>query len=140
MALQKMTQDPPIKIPNKTARYLWLTLGWICFGIGALGVLLPGLPTTGPMLLALACFSKGSDRLHQWLLNHNLFGPTLRQWQEERTMPLRAKIIALLMMCGSLVLICTLSSLPPWGLAATLVLLLIGMGVVLCIPHRRKQP
>ena len=131
-----MPEPAPSPVQHST-RIAWLVAGWFCFGVGLLGFALPGLPTTGPMLLALACFSKGSKRLHSWLLNHKTFGPSLRQWEEERTIPFKAKITALVMMCCSLGIILTLAPLPPWGRTATAFLIVIGMGVVICVPHQR---
>jgi len=120
---------------SRLPKYLWLALGWICFALGVIGVVLPGLPTTGPMLLALACFSKGSDRLRNWLLEHRLFGPPLKRWHEERTIPFKAKVMALLMMTLSGAGILWMAPFPDWGKAAVLLLIVIGMAVVIRIPH-----
>jgi uncharacterized membrane protein YbaN (DUF454 family) len=116
-------------------RYAWLALGWLLFGVGIVGVVVPGLPTTGPMLLALACFARGSARLHAWLLNHAVFGPPLRDWQERRVIPLRAKVIAVSMMAGSFAYVFFLTSLPGWVVALIGGFILIGMVVVLSIRH-----
>jgi uncharacterized membrane protein YbaN (DUF454 family) len=64
-------------------RWLYLTSGWCCLGIGTLGVLLPVLPTTPFVLLAAACFSQSSPRFHRWLLNNSLFGKMIQNWQSE---------------------------------------------------------
>ena len=111
-------------------RVAWLAAGWLLFGIGLIGVVLPGLPTTGPMLLALACFSKGSDRLHSWLLNHRIFGPPLRRWQQTHTIPLSAKITALLMMVGSIGIVYFFSGLSLAWRLGFIALIVVGMVVV----------
>ena len=130
----------PARRPRRgVARLAWLAAGWSLFGIGAVGVVVPGLPTTGPMLLALACFARGSERLHRWLLHHRVFGPPLRHWQTHRTMPIRAKVTAVAMMAASFAYVALLSPLPPWGVIAVGVLIVIGMGVVLSIPHQPRK-
>ena len=48
-------------------RYLLLGIAWICFGIGAIGVVIPVLPTTPLLLLAGFLFARNSPRLHDWM-------------------------------------------------------------------------
>ena len=50
-------------------RVAFLIAGWLAFGLGSLGVILPVLPTTPFMLLAAFCFAKASPRLHGWLVH-----------------------------------------------------------------------
>ncbi len=54
-------------------------------------MVLPGLPTTIFLILALGCFKKGSKRFEDWLLNHKWFGAQLRDWEENRWMTKAAK-------------------------------------------------
>lgn len=74
--------------------------GLVFLGLGALGVFLPLLPTTPFVLLAAACFSRSSRRLHGWLLDHRLFGPVLRDWDRYGAIALRVKVVATVMMVG----------------------------------------
>lgn len=76
------------------ARPIYLVLGWVFFGLGAVGVVLPLLPTTPFMVLALWAFSRGSVRFERWLYHHRVFGPRLQQWRAHRVIPLRAKLLA----------------------------------------------
>ena len=133
-------QHTPTSAENKpasgVARTAYLVVGLLFLGIGIVGVALPGIPTTGPLLLALACFARSSKRLHGWLLNHRLFGPPIRHWQTHRIMPLRAKIVAVTMMAGSAAYVIFFSGLPTWSVLAVVGLVIVGMVFVLSIPHR----
>ena len=77
-------------------------VGVLAVLLGILGIFLPLLPTTPFLLLAAACFSRGSDRMHHWLMSHRVFGNYLRDYQEGRGIPARAKVLALVMMWSSL--------------------------------------
>lgn len=83
-------------------KMLFNILGTLALILAILGVFLPLLPTTPFLLLASACYLRGSQRMHRWLLSNRLFGEYLRNYQEKRAIPLRAKIVALLMMWGSI--------------------------------------
>ena len=78
-------------------RTMYKVAGFVLVGLAVLGIFLPLLPTTPLLLLAAACFSRSSERWHQWLLNHRTFGPIIRNWHERRCMPRRAKTVAVLM-------------------------------------------
>src|SRR5688572_4601441 len=65
--------------------------GGTCVGLAFLGVFLPLLPTTPFLLLAVFCFSRGSPRLHSWLLQHRTFGPLINDWREHRRIHPQAK-------------------------------------------------
>lgn len=64
-------------------------------GLAALGALLPLLPTTPFLLVAAACFAKSSPRMHKMLLANKVFGPMIYHWEQSRSIPKRAKVIAL---------------------------------------------
>ncbi len=136
----------PSGAANRTtlARALLFACGWICFSVGAIGVVLPGIPTTGPMILALACFAHCSPKFHQWLLTHRIFGPSLQRWEQNHAIPLRAKGFALASMTASFSYIAFLSPLPPWAVAGTFVLMFVGAVFILRCPHevdpRPRQP
>ena len=75
-------------------RILLFTCGWLCVGLAALGVILPLLPTVPFLLLAVACFARSSERFHQWLLSHRIFGELIQQWQQTRSIPKKSKYLA----------------------------------------------
>ena len=70
---------------------IYIILGWIFVLIGLISLLLPILPTTPFLIVALALFSKSSPRFHKMLLNSSWFGPALRQWEESKTVSRRNK-------------------------------------------------
>ncbi|MFM2056591.1 MAG: hypothetical protein RLY71_976 [Pseudomonadota bacterium] len=90
--------DPVISRRVRWHGWLWLLAGWISLALGVIGIFLPLLPTTPFVLLAAACFSRGSERCERWLLDHPRFGPLVRDWRTNRAVPLRAKQLAVLMM------------------------------------------
>lgn len=83
-------------------RYVLLGIGVLCTAIGIAGIVLPGLPGTLFLLIALWAFSRSSERFHLWLYNHPRFGQGLREWHEYGVIPPRAKIAAVTMIALSL--------------------------------------
>jgi len=77
-------------------RIILISIGLISVALGTLGIFLPLLPTTPFLLLAAACFAKSSKRFHHWLLNHRIFGKIIRDYSEERGLPLKIKITMLI--------------------------------------------
>jgi uncharacterized membrane protein YbaN (DUF454 family) len=75
-----------------------IVAGTISLGLGAVGVFLPILPTTPFLLLSAACYYKGSERMHRWLLNNKLFGSYVRNYKEGKGISRTAKILTLLML------------------------------------------
>ena len=76
-------------------KYIYLPIGFLSLALGVAGIFLPVLPTTPFLLLSAALFFRSSPRAYQWLLNHKLLGPYIRDFRESRAIPLRAKILAL---------------------------------------------
>ena len=77
---------------------LLILLGSIFFGLGFIGILIPGLPTTPFLLLSAGCYVRSSDRLYAWLLNHKIFGNYIQKIRENRSISLRSKIVSLIAM------------------------------------------
>lgn len=84
------------------ARTVYLILGWFFVAIGLIGAFLPILPTVPFLILAAACFSRGSERAYAWLLNLPVYGRAVKKWQETRSIPLRAKILSTLILIVSM--------------------------------------
>lgn len=82
-------------------RRVFIALGFVALLLGLLGVFLPILPTTPFILLAAFCFGKGSARFHQWLLDHHLTGPLIKDWYEHQSLRPRVKYWAYLLIVFS---------------------------------------
>ena len=85
------------------ARVALLALGFTCTALGIAGVLLPGLPGTVFLLIAVWAFSRSAERFHLWLYNHPRFGRTVRDWHAHRVIPVKAKVAAVSMMAATAV-------------------------------------
>ena len=83
-------------------RPLWIALGSTSLALGAIGAVLPLLPTTPFLLLAAYSFAQSSPRLHAWLMTHPQFGPMIEDWQLYGAIARRTKVVALLVMAVTL--------------------------------------
>lgn len=106
-------------------KVLFNMVGCIAVALAILGIFLPLLPTTPFLLLASACFLRGSTRMHRWLMSNPLFGEYIRNIEEKRGIPWKAKGTILLLMWGSLSWSIFLVHSTPVRVA----LLMIGVGV-----------
>jgi uncharacterized protein len=73
---------------------VYVAAGLLAVGVGAVGIVLPVLPSTGFFILAVFFFARSSPRLEQWILEHDLFGPPVLAWQEHGAIPRKAKYLA----------------------------------------------
>ncbi|MEM2967792.1 MAG: YbaN family protein [Candidatus Bathyarchaeia archaeon] len=80
---------------NRVKRTIWFVAGTVCVALGAVGTVLPILPTTPFLLAAAACYCKSSERAYRWLLSNKWFGEYIRNYKEGRGIPKKTKIIAL---------------------------------------------
>jgi uncharacterized membrane protein YbaN (DUF454 family) len=119
-----------IKALKKT---VYKPLGFVFLFLGLLGIPLPVLPSTPFILLSAWFFARSSRRWHQWLLQSELFGPVINNWEEQRCMSRRAKAVALvaMAMAGGASILFAMED-PRWR-AATLALLAVGCATVLSI-------
>lgn len=79
------------------SKILYLILGFALVALATLGIFLPLLPTTPLLLLAAWCFANSSEKCHHWLMEHRLFGPIIKNWHENRCIPLKAKMLSVSM-------------------------------------------
>lgn len=82
-------------------RTLYLLAGWTAFLLGAIGIVLPLVPTVAFWVLAAFCFSRSSPEFEAWLLAHPAAGPHIRAWRERRAISRTGKIAATLALVAS---------------------------------------
>ena len=83
---------------RESARAIWVLVGLIALALGAVGVFLPLLPTTPFILVAAFAFANSSERLHTWLVEHNVFGPLIENWRRYGAISRSAKVAGVLSM------------------------------------------
>lgn len=98
----------PVGEAKPWLRPLMIAFGWLCVILGAIGVVVPGLPTTVFLIMAAWAFSRSSRRFHNWLYAHKFFGPVVSNWENHRVIPVKAKIMAVSMMTLSVIIVLTL--------------------------------
>ena len=87
-------------IQSAPLRLVMMVSGWISLILGFIGIFLPLLPTTPFILLSAYCFSKGSPRLHRWLINQPRLGPMIQNWERHGSISQSAKVTATVLMIG----------------------------------------
>lgn len=112
-------------------RRLHFALGVVFTAIGALGVVLPILPTTPFLLLASYGFARSSPRLQAWLRRSPVFGKFLDDWDRARGVRRHVKVVAIAMVVAAVGLALGRGELGPWWQVLLVVLALVGIGVVL---------
>lgn len=74
---------------------IFILLGFLAIILGLIGVVVPGLPTTPFLLLALYCFGKGSERLQKWFMSTRIYHKYLKEYDEKRAMTVKQKVTIL---------------------------------------------
>ena len=88
----------------RVRRIVLIVVGFVSLALGGLGIFVPLLPTTPLVLVAAFAFANSSEKLHQWLLDHNVFGPLIHNWRRHRSISRTAKAMSLLSMVVILVI------------------------------------
>ena len=107
-------------------KYLYIILGTFSLILGIIGIVVPLLPTTPFLLLTAWFYFRGSPRLYNWLLNQKHLGPYIRNFRENKAIPLRAKIVSVSLLWIT-ILFCVIFILPAWWLKIMLLLIAIGV-------------
>ncbi len=98
---------PPAPRPPRL-RWAWWLLAYVSLAVGIVGIFVPGLPTTVFVLISAWAASHGSERLHQWLINHPRFGPSIVNWRAHGAVSRKGKWMASITMlaCALITLWC----------------------------------
>lgn len=111
------------------SRLFLQAVGWLSIGLACLGVVLPLLPTTPFLLLALWCFNRSSPRFHYWLLHRSWFGKTLRHWDKHHGLLPGAKVRAIVFVLLTFAL--SLYLVKFWWVRGILLVILTGLLIFL---------
>jgi uncharacterized protein len=118
-------------IEMNALRLFYLGLGWLSVGLGVLGIIMPILPTTPFLLLAVWAFSRSSPELAERLRNHPKAGPYIRAWQDHGVIPPLGKFMAITMMTVMAAYFVAYSPLPLWaGVTASVGMFLIAVYII----------
>ena len=134
-----MPPRPPLP---RVVRWGLASLGVVCVGLGAVGVFVPGLPTTVFLIVATYCFARSCPWLEERLLRGKLFAPYMRFVDRREPMPRRAQVVALAVMwtsvSASLALLLATGRIGPWLTA--LIVVAAAAGTVAILAAGRRPP
>jgi uncharacterized membrane protein YbaN (DUF454 family) len=118
-------------------------MGSVALGLGIVGIVVPGWPTTIFVILAASCYARSSQRLYDRVISNRIIGGHARKFRETGAMPRRAKAIALATM-WPFVAVSTVFAIPDsmlWAKFATVLLALAGTAYIVWLPsHEGTEP
>lgn len=127
---------PDASNSRRLTRPLWFALGWVAVALAAAGAILPLLPTTPFLLVAVWAFGKSSERWRQWVYSQPTFGPVVKAWEQYGVIPLWGKSMALGAMAVSFGMLLYSGRLPVWAAALVGVTLVAISAFIVSRPSR----
>lgn len=140
--MQKTTEENKEKAKTaetKLERVIWIILGYITLALGIIGAILPVIPGAPFIILSAYCFSKGSQKMHDALRANKLSGPIINDWEQNRVIRPKAKIMFVVLVTASLVVVYRNERIPEklkYGVTATVII--VGSWI-LTRPNRPKK-
>lgn len=126
-------------VSERVKRMFLILFGTISLGIGCIGIIIPVLPTAPFLLLATACYLRGSERLHHWMINNSVFGGFIKNYMEGRGIKPRQKFITLAFLWMSITF-SALFLIENFIISIMLFLIAIGVSVhILTLPSLRLR-
>ena len=127
----------PVEMPPPAMRAVYITIALVCLAIGLAGIPLPLLPATPFLLIAAWAASRGSKRIHDWIFAQPILAKIINDWHDEGAVPLYAKWLATIMMCGSIGLLVWREA--HWGLVLGMLVICSATAIFLWTrPNPRK--
>jgi uncharacterized membrane protein YbaN (DUF454 family) len=114
-------------------RLLWILLGLTCVVLGAIGVVVPLLPTTPFLLVAAFAFARSSARLTHWLHEQRTFGPLIRNWQQYGSIDRKSKLVSIVVIVLSPVITLMFDA-PWWAIGSQILVLSFPAAFILTRP------
>lgn len=127
-----------MSVTGKLKRHVFIIAGTIFTGIGIIGIAVPVLPTTPFLLLAAICYTRGSKRLYDALMNNRLCGDYIRNYLEGRGMSLKNKIRTLSLLWISIICAAVLAADNP-VVRIVLGVVLVGVTIHIVLIKDRSQ-
>ncbi len=130
---RKRGPEAPPAAAAGVKKHLLVAAGSLSLGLGLIGIFVPLLPTTPFLLLAAACYARGSRRLHDWLMSRPRLGAYIRRYREGRGIPLGTKVFTVGLLWATIGVSLALAS---ESAALRIVLLLVAFGVTIHVLTR----
>ena len=126
---------------RRILKWILFVIGLAAFILGAIGIVVPGLPTTPFMIVAAACFMRSSEKFYKMIINNRLFGSAVKDYLAGNGMPMVAKIWAWVMMWifSMYALIWGIPDRLTYARVVLVVVLIIGTLFILKIPVKQKR-
>jgi uncharacterized membrane protein YbaN (DUF454 family) len=120
------------RVRSGPARYAWMGAGFVAVGLGGVGIVVPGLPTTVFFIVAASCFARSSPRFERWVLGLPKIGPMVSDHRAGLGMPRRAKVIAVTMIVVAVAISAgiAMSGAPGWARALVVTAGVVGVAYV----------